>query len=689
MLVLFGTGCNDYPAIDDVHPSDEGRPQPGRRSEKLQPSSQTTELTIVTYNVAALGYGGKDRTDDIADFVKKAGADYAGFNELDSCNTRHGAYQLRDLAQRLGGWSYYFASAFAFAGGGYGNGAACAKPLLDAYTVRLARGSGHEPRTVAVIETEDIVLGAAHLDFGPPGEPSLDQAKEINKWVSERYNGYSKPVILVGDFNTDPGTDTQNEMETLWTRLSEPVLTWPSKEPEMCLDYVYCYNGAAKAEAVETARIAELADYPNISDHYPVRVKIRFERNQDKSAGRNGGSQSVSIKSASAFGIAADNSTAANPVPMAATLDAEGSPKANQFETWLGPEGGSLVIKDDSGRLWTPQAGGRLGQGSSGYLPACNAAAVLLRVDFDNRSWEAFPIKSVSLQPYQSEAKPIPLVWKGKGIFEGSEFFCPEKGYTRYHFRVESDSPEAPYALVRGQGGKLVPVDQSRCTGSVIFGVETSLNKKKLVPIINIYEATQTLKVDNRDVSAILIGDSITELWGRNESAFFAANNYLGKGIGGQTSTTIRNRFAKDVVALRPYVVHIMCGTNDVAENDGRYVESSTVVENIAAMAEMARQARIKVIIGSVFPSNFFSWRGAAWKPSKEGVTIASHIFEINSLLKEYCEQNGIPFIDYYSVFVNPVDYSFPLSYDGCHPGADALKKMNELVKPVIEAQLQ
>ena len=29
-----------------------------------------------------------------------------------------------------------------------------------------------------------------------------------------------------------------------------------------------------------------------------------------------------------------------------------------------------------------------------------------------------------------------------------------------------------------------------------------------------------------------------------------------------------------------------MCGTNDVAENDGRYVESSEVVGNITAMAQ-------------------------------------------------------------------------------------------------------
>ena len=685
VAMFSGTGCRDY-IMPDAHARGNDRPQRGRIDGT--PGEHTTELTIVTYNVANLGRGGKDRTGDVADFLKKAGADYVGLNELDSCNNRHSAYQLKDLAERMGSWSYHYASAFDFAGGGYGNGAMCAGPMLDAYTLRLARGSGHEPRTVAVIETSDIVFGATHLDFGPPGEPSLEQAKAINAWVTERYKGYGKPVILVGDFNTDPGTDTQDEMEKLWTRLSDPVLSWPSDEPEMCLDYVYCYKEAVQVEAIETSLPEGMADYKAVSDHNPVRVKIRFRDKNDKSAVRKPEPAEVNIESATAYGPAAGNVSAAAGITMQNAIDAEGNPLKNIFETYLDPAGGPLAIKA-GGMSWSLQEGGKLAPGGIGTLPASDAMVTLLRLDFGQGKWEAIGIKSVCLQPYQSDAKPIPLLWKGKGIFEGSEFFCPENGYTRYFYKLESDSPEAPYAWVRGKGGKLVPVDESGCTGSVIFGAEPSLNKKKLVPIINIYEASQTLMVDKRDLSAILIGDSITELWGRNESAFFAANNYLGKGISGQTSTTIRNRFAKDVVALKPYVVHIMCGTNDVAENDGSYVESSAVVENITAMAQMARQERIKVVIGSVFPCNFFSWRGTAWKPAKEGVTIASHIFEINSLLKEYCEANDIPFIDYYSVFVNPADYSFPLSYDGCHPGAEALKKMNEMVKPVIEAQLQ
>ena len=233
----------------------------------------STELTLLTYNVANMGHGG-DRLDDIARFIKETGADFAGLNEVDSCNQRHSNFQLMDVAEKLGGWSYHFASAFDFAGGGYGNGAICKKPLLDAFTLPIPQGSGHEPRSVAVIETEDIVFCATHLDFGPPGEPSYEQAVYLNEWFAEHYDGYSKPVIICGDFNTDPGTATIDEMDRCWTRLSKPELSWSSNYPTMCLDYVFCYKGAVPVEVIDNSRPSDISSYRDISDHLPVVVKI-------------------------------------------------------------------------------------------------------------------------------------------------------------------------------------------------------------------------------------------------------------------------------------------------------------------------------------------------------------------------------------------------------------------------------
>ena len=189
---------------------------------------------------------------------------------------------------------------------------------------------------------------------------------------------------------------------------------------------------------------------------------------------------------------------------------------------------------------------------------------------------------------------------------------------------------------------------------------------------------------------AVFIGDSITRLWPQTDAGFFTAHGYVGKGIDGQTSKTIAARFKKDVVENDPYVVHIMCGINDVAENDGAYVESSAILANIQAMAEMAEAAKIKVVVGSLTPCNKIWWWADDWKPSKAGVTVVSHIQEANGLIKSWCEEKGYPFIDYYTPMVGEDgEFPEPYAYDGVHPQLQGFQVMDALVQPVLEELLK
>ncbi|MBO4557223.1 MAG: endonuclease/exonuclease/phosphatase family protein [Bacteroidales bacterium] len=487
MVSMTTTGCTKDFQREQYVPKDPARPEgPAPQA----PVTVEKELTLVTYNVANMGHGG-DRSGDIARFIEQVGADYTGLNEVDSCNQRHSNYQLRELAEKLGGWSYHFASAFEFAGGGYGNGAICRKPLLEAYTLPIPRGSGHEPRSAAIIETEDIVFCATHLDFGPPGEPSYEQAVFLNKWFGEHYDRYSKPVILCGDFNTDPGTATINEMDRFWTRLSLPELSWPSDDPSMCLDYFFCYNGAVPVEVVDNKRPEGIVDYTQTSDHLPVVVKIRFKSSRQNN--HNGEARYI-VTEAGIFGPGADSSTSVNPVQMFQAADADGFPLAGVFDAYLGPAGGMVTIKDNMGNFWSLREDGRLTAGDGAPLPAVDASAIILRINFNNRKWESIPVKSVELQPYKSDAPPVPLSWAGQGLFKG-DFFTPGNSYSRYFYRVVCDRPDVVYAWVRGQGGKVTPVLEAGCTGTVIFGVDPSLASTKVVPIVDIYNRTQTLKI--------------------------------------------------------------------------------------------------------------------------------------------------------------------------------------------------
>lgn len=175
----------------------------------------------------------------------------------------------------------------------------------------------------------------------------------------------------------------------------------------------------------------------------------------------------------------------------------------------------------------------------------------------------------------------------------------------------------------------------------------------------------------------VFIGDSITEIWATTDPDFFPSHNYLGRGIGGQSTANILCRFQRDVVDLHPKAVVISCGTNDVAKNNGR-ISPQNVVSEIKSMCEIARVHGIVPLVASVPPSNHFFWR-----PDD---TPAQAIIELNRHIKEYVDANGIQYIDYHSA-MKAEDGSLPEKYseDGCHPILEGYRLMESVVVPMLE----
>lgn len=176
---------------------------------------------------------------------------------------------------------------------------------------------------------------------------------------------------------------------------------------------------------------------------------------------------------------------------------------------------------------------------------------------------------------------------------------------------------------------------------------------------------------DTKRPNSVFIGDSITEFWLGLRGDFFMVNSFIGKGIGGQTSTQIRERFYNDVINLNPKSVSIMAGTNDIAQNQG-YISNEQIMNNIQLMCEMADRAKIKVLLCSVLPAYQFGWN-----PSVEPVEL---IKDLNSRIKAYAEEKSFTYIDYYSVLVDergglPAKYS----NDGVHPNVECYKIMEKI----------
>ena len=79
------------------------------------------------------------------------------------------------------------------------------------------------------------------------------------------------------------------------------------------------------------------------------------------------------------------------------------------------------------------------------------------------------------------------------------------------------------------------------------------------------------------------------------------ASRYIGRGISGQTTPQMLVRFRPDVIDLKPKVVVILAGTNDIAGNTG-LITNDEIQGNLASMAQLAKANGIRVVLSSIQP---------------------------------------------------------------------------------------
>lgn len=176
----------------------------------------------------------------------------------------------------------------------------------------------------------------------------------------------------------------------------------------------------------------------------------------------------------------------------------------------------------------------------------------------------------------------------------------------------------------------------------------------------------------------VFLGNSITEGWASQRPEFFSSNDFVGRGISGQTSSQFLARFRNDVINLQPKLVVINAGTNDIAENTGVYNEELTF-GNIVSMVELAKANGIKVILTTVLPAARFGWNPSITDSSEK-------IIKLNARVAEYAKQNKIPFVDYYTPMVHGADHALNPAYskDGVHPTAEGYEVMEAVILPAV-----
>lgn len=180
----------------------------------------------------------------------------------------------------------------------------------------------------------------------------------------------------------------------------------------------------------------------------------------------------------------------------------------------------------------------------------------------------------------------------------------------------------------------------------------------------------------------VFMGDSITDAWRLEE--YFPAKPYINRGIGGQTTPQMLIRFRPDVIDLKPKVVVILAGTNDIAGNTGP-MRLEDIENNYASMAELAQGHGIRVVFSSVTPVNAYTPRAElmfAQRPPEK-------ILALNQWLKAYCATKDYVYLDYFSAMVDEKGMlRKDFAEDGLHPNIAGYKIMAPLAEAAIEKAL-
>ncbi len=183
----------------------------------------------------------------------------------------------------------------------------------------------------------------------------------------------------------------------------------------------------------------------------------------------------------------------------------------------------------------------------------------------------------------------------------------------------------------------------------------------------------------------VFLGDSITDSWDDPGSGgFFPDKPYINRGISSQTTSQMLIRFRPDVIALKPSVVVILAGTNDIAGVTGP-TTLSAIEDNLRSMAELASANGIRVVFASLLPTT----DDTRDKNGKQIIHSANRppaqIKALNEWMQAYAMEHDHTYLDYYSAMVNEQGaLRQELTDDGIHTTVNGYAVMAPLAEQAI-----
>jgi len=236
-------------------------------------SCSRNSYSIMSYNVRnCKGLDNVTNIPRIAEIITRHTPDFVALQELDSMTTRYNQkYVLEEIANAVA-MNYIYAPAINYDGGKYGIGLLSKEKAISAIQIPLP--GTEESRTLLLVEFEKLYVCCTHFSLTPADQ--LESVKVLRDFFAhiEKKTYSKKPIILAGDINATPDSETQKMMLKYFKNLSGTQPTFPANAPDRCIDYIYYFN-PIQNNAV-SSKNKQVIEESVASDHRPVMIQIKF-----------------------------------------------------------------------------------------------------------------------------------------------------------------------------------------------------------------------------------------------------------------------------------------------------------------------------------------------------------------------------------------------------------------------------
>jgi len=175
----------------------------------------------------------------------------------------------------------------------------------------------------------------------------------------------------------------------------------------------------------------------------------------------------------------------------------------------------------------------------------------------------------------------------------------------------------------------------------------------------------------------VFMGNSITEYWNPFWTEFFPGKPYINRGIAGQTTPQMLVRFRQDVIKLKPKVVVILAGINDITGMTGP-TTNEMIEDNLSSMVEIAQANGIRVVLSTVLPCYTIVGR--------PDLHPAERVIALNAWIKKFTGEKGCVYLDYFSKLTDENNgLKSEFTKDGVHPN----KAGYDIMAPLVETAIQ